>query len=114
MTRMDSILKKLKLLLLPKKRRIYVVLQGKLKGEWLVRIKDDVFFSLPDKYIRNIPEKDFVWGLQNNVIEAVDVLPKLIYNVCLAEYNLKATDEQRNNTLSRWEQHDSPDTLDRE
>ena len=111
---MDSILKKLKLLFLPKSRRIYVVLHGRYKGEWLVRIKDDVFFSLPDKYVRNISKKDFNWGLQNKVLEPVDVLPKAIYNVCLAEYNIKATDEQRNNALNRWEQHDSPDSLDRE
>jgi len=62
-----------------------------------------VFFSLPDKFIREIAAKDFDWGIQNKILEPVDVLPKKVYNVCIAEYNLKATDEQKNNALNRRE-----------
>ena len=111
-----TIIKKLKLFFLPKHRHIYVVLNGKLKGEWLVQVKkteeETTFFSLPDKYVRVISTKDLEWGFNNKVLEPVDVLPKSIYNVCVAEYNLKATDDQRNNAFNRREQHTSPDSLD--
>lgn len=114
----STLIKKLKLLFLPKKRRIYVVLQGKHKGEWLVRMKDtpeeEIFFSLPDKYIHTISKKDLDFGFKNKIIEPVDVLPEPVYNVCLAEYNHKATDVKQNNALNRREQHASQDSLDSE
>jgi hypothetical protein len=114
----STLIKKLKLLLLPEKRRIYVVLEGKLKGEWLVKVKDSaeesIYFSLPDKYIRTINNKDIDFGLKNKIIEPVDVLPERVYNVCVAEYNHKATDVKQNNALNRREQHASPDSLDSE
>lgn len=110
----STLIKKFKLLFLPKKRRIYVVLEGRYKGEWLVQVNQEVFFSLPDKHVRNIPLKDFEWGLQNKVLEPVDVLPKRVYNVCVAEYNYKATDVGQNHTLNRREQHPTPDSLDSE
>jgi hypothetical protein len=102
-----TILTKFKLKFLPERRRIYVVLEGQYKGEWFLKIKQEkdnvIFFSLPDKNIRTIPLKDFTWGLQNKVVEPVDVLPEKVYNVCLAEYNLKATDVQKNNAINRRE-----------
>lgn len=103
-----------KLTFLPRERRIYVVLHGRYKGEWLVKVSEGVYFSLPDKYIRKMPQKEFEWGIKNKVLEAVDVLPKGVYNVCLAEYNLKVTDEQYNNALNRREQHLTQNTLDSE
>jgi len=106
-----TLIKKIKLSLLPKKRRIYVVLQGHYKGEWLVQVNENAFFSLPDKHIRNISLNDFKWGLQNKVLEAVDVLPKGVYNICIAEYNLKATDARQNYTFNRRKQHPTPDSL---
>jgi hypothetical protein len=111
----SSVIKKLKLAILPKRRRIYVVLEGKYKGEWLVQVKETtdtiVCFSLPDKFVREIPKKEFIWGIINKLLDPVDVLPKSIYNVCLAEYNHKATDEQRNNALDRRKQHSPSDPL---
>jgi len=84
------LIKKIKLRLLNKNRYIYVVLQGKFKGEWLVKIKESeeecTFFSLPDKHTRIIPKTEFNWGIANKVLEPVDVLPKSVYDVCLAEY----------------------------
>lgn len=107
---------KLKFLFFPKERYIYVVLEGKYKGEWLVVVKKDdketTYFSLPDKHIRKIPNKDVEWGLNNKVLEPVDVLPKRVYNVCIAEYNYTATNV--NKTFNRREQHSSPGSLDRE
>lgn len=115
--RTETIVKKLKLLFAPKYRHIYVVLEGTLKGEWLVQVKrsekEITFFSLPDKFIRNIPVKDFEWGIANKVLEPVDVLPKSVYNVCVAEYNYKITDV-KHNTTNRRKQHSTPDPLDSE
>ena len=113
---MVSIVKYLKLLCLPKHRRIYVVLRGKFKGEWLVKVDEkdstQTFFSLPDMYIRKITAKDFAEGITNKVIEPVDVLPESIYNVCLAEYNHKATNVDAHNTFNRRQQHVAQDPLD--
>ena len=112
---MERILRQIKLFFTPKNRHIHVVLEGKLKGEWLVEMKRDekeiTFFSLPDKYIRTVPIKDYTWGLQNKVIERVDALPKQVYNTCVAEYNYKITDV--NNPSNRRKQHSpssSPDS----
>jgi hypothetical protein len=114
----STLIKKIKLKILPKRRRIYVVLNGNFKGEWLVKVKDGtdkgVYFSLPDKYIREIPTKDFEWGILNKVLEPVDVLPEKVYNVCLAEYNHTATDVKRPNIIDRREQYSSPNALDSE
>ena len=115
MTLLATATKKLKLLFLSKNRRIYVVLEGRLKGEWLVKIKEEkdsiIFFSLPDKHIRTVKKQDFTWGLSNKVLEVVDVLPKSVYNVCIAEYNHKKTDVKLNNASNRWEQHLTQDSL---
>ena len=115
MTRLATAVKKIKLLLLPKSRYIYVVLEGRLKGEWLVKVKEEkeelIFFSLPDKHIRTIKKADFNWGIANKVLELVDVLPKNVYNVCVAEYNYKKTDANLNNASNRWEQHLTQDPL---
>jgi hypothetical protein len=109
----STVIKKIKLFFGPKRRYIYAVTNGTYVGEWWVQIppssyfkqedKPLKFFSLPDKFIREIPIKDFNLGITNKVIEPVDVLPEPIYNVCLAEYNHKATDEQLNNAISRRE-----------
>lgn len=115
MIRLATIVKRLKLFFSPKNRLIYVVLEGTFKGEWLVRVKEEkdyiVFFSLPDKHIRLVKKSDFTWGIANKVLEVVDVLPKSVYNVCVAEYNLKKTDVDLNNTLNRREQHLASHTL---
>lgn len=81
---------KFKLRFLAANRRVYLVTDGSYKGEWLVQVSKTightVFFSLPDKHERIIPDKDITWGITNKVIIPVDVLPKRIHNVCLAEY----------------------------
>ena len=93
---MDTVFLKLKLLFSSKNRYIYVVLHGKMKGEWLVRVGQDkdniIFFSLPDRYIRTVPIHDFEWGLKNQVLDIADVLPKNVYKSCIAEYNYRATE----------------------
>ena len=101
-------------------RALYVVTDGVYKGEWLIRIKpgpeESVYMSLPDNFTRIIPNKDFKWGLANKVIEVVDVLPKPVYNVCLANYGQRkpSSNEQRDNSSDRREQHPTPNPLDRQ
>ena len=101
-------------------RALYVVIDGVYKGEWLIRIKpgpvESVYMALPDNFTRIIPNKDFEWGLTNKVIEVVDVLPKPVYNVCLANYGQRKSqpNEQRSNSSDRREQYSAPDTLDRQ
>lgn len=109
----DLILR-IKLLLLSKNRRVYLVLDGSYKGEWLIQVSKtfghSVFFSLPDKFERIIPDKDIQWALQNKVIVPVDVLPKKVYNVCVAEYE----HAKRNNTSDRRQQRATSRSLDRQ
>ena len=97
-------------------RTLYVVTEGTYKGDWLVKVKpgpeESVYMVLPDKEARIIPNKDFEWGLANKVIEVVDVLPKAVYNVCLANFGQTKTNAQRSNTASRRQQHSPQDSLD--
>jgi hypothetical protein len=116
---MGSLLKKIRSLFSSKQHHIYVVTQGVYKGEWLVRIKQDkdtsLFFSLPDKHIRSIDNKEIEWGLSNKVLEIGGVLPQDVYNVCLAEYSeqlIKASkNESKTNTSNRRKQHSTPGSL---
>ncbi len=104
---------KLKLLLLPTHRRVYLVQDGKYKGEWLVQVsktfEHTVYFSLPDKFERVIPDRDVKWGIANKVIIPVDVLPKRVHNVCLAEYE----HTKHTNPIDRREQRAPSRSLDR-
>lgn len=108
-----DLITKFKLIVLPSSRKVYLVTDGLYKGEWLVRVSKTfdhtVFFSLPDKYERIIPDKDVAWGIANKVIIPVDVLPKKVHNVCLAEYELT----KRTNSTNRREQRSAPRSLDR-
>ena len=112
-TAITALITKLKLTLLPVSRRVYLVTDGSYKGEWLVFVSKTfnhtVFFSLPDKYERIIPDKDIKWGLANKVLIPVDVLPKRVHNVCLAEYELS----KRTNTSNRRQQRPASRSLDR-
>ena len=112
-TAITDLVIKLKLTLLPSSRRVYLVTDGLYKGEWLVRVTKTfghtVFLSLPDKQERIIPDKDMTWGITNKVIIPVDVLPKRVHNVCLAEYEYA-----KRNPVNRRKQHPSSRSLDRQ
>jgi hypothetical protein len=107
-------LTKIKDYFFPKERRIYAVLQGTYKGELLVPVSFvpdyTVFFSLPDRHIRTIPNKEIQLGLQNKVLEVVETLPKTIYNNCLEEYKYKL--KQDDDALNRRKQHPTQGVLD--
>jgi hypothetical protein len=118
---LKTTVRKIKELFTSKNRRLYVVLEGSYKGEWLVPVSygpgQIVFFSLPDKHIRIIPSKEVEKGLQNKILDIVDILPKKVYNTCLAEYELKIKQDaqnvntKQNNTPDRRKQHPSSSVL---
>jgi len=112
---LKTILNKIKSFFFPKERSIYVVLQGVYKGEWLVPVSYGpgvtVFFSLPDRHIRTIPNSEIESGLKNKILDLVDVLPKSVYNSCIKEYNLKL--KQDDDALNRRKQHATSSVLDR-
>jgi hypothetical protein len=111
-----TILTKIKSLFAPKERSIYVVKEGQYKGEWLVPVAFGpgitVCYSLPDKYIREIPNTEIESGLQNKVLDLVDILPKDVYNVCLEDYK-QHLKKQNDNPPDRRQQHSSQSVLDR-
>ena len=111
-TAITALIIKIKFAVLPVSRRLYLVTDGNYKGEWLVQVSKTlghtVFFSLPDKHERIIPDKDVLWGIANKVIIPVDVLPKRVHNVCLAEY-----EHSKRDSSYRRKQHSSPRSLDR-
>jgi len=112
---LKTIISRIKRYFNPPERSIYVVREGTYKGEWLVPVAfppgETVFFSLPDRHIRHIPNKEVQEGLKNKIIDLVEILPKNVYNTCLAEYQLKL--KQNDNTPDRRQQHSSQSVLDR-
>jgi hypothetical protein len=112
-TSLETTLKRIKDYFYPPERSIYVVKEGTFKGEWLVPVSytpgHTVFFSLPDKHVRTVPNTEVASGLQNKILEIVDVLPKGVYNTCLEEYKLKL--KQDDNTPDRRQQYPSPGLL---
>lgn len=113
---LKTIISRIKRHFYPPERSIYVVREGTLKGEWLVPVAfppgETVFFSLPDRHIRHIPNKEIQEGLKNKIIDLVEILPKDVYNTCLAEYQLKL--KQNDNTPDRRQQHPTPGVLYRQ
>jgi len=112
---LKTLLKRIKEYFYPPERSIYVVKEGVYKGEWLVPVAFGpgitVFFSLPDKQIRDIPNTEIQEGLEKNIIDLVDNLPKGVYNVCLEEYKLKL--KQNDNSPDRRQQYPAQSVLDR-
>lgn len=125
-TAITDLVIKFKLKFFPAERRVYLVTDGLYKGEWLVQISKiinhTVLFSLPDKHERIIPDKDMQWGIANKVIIPVDVLPKRVHNVCIAEYehfkHTHPTDRRKQHapsrSLDRKKYKDSLDELTRD
>ena len=112
-TSLKTILTKIKDKFYPPERNIYVVREGTFKGEWLVPVSFTpgftVFFSLPDKHIRTIPNEEIDKGIKNKIIDLVETLPKGVYNTCLAEYKLKL--KQDDDASNRRQQHPSSGVL---
>lgn len=80
-------------------RNILFVRHGVHKGEFLVevdRIADErIFLALPDKNIHKVKDKEVETGLRKKVLLVVEKLPRAVYNVCLKEYKLLTSEQQR-------------------
>jgi hypothetical protein len=113
-TGLKTILTRIKEYFYPPERSIYVVREGTFKGEWLVPVafvpNHTIFFSLPDKHIRTIPNTEVEEGVNKNILDLVEILPKRVYNTCLAEYKLKLKQEN-DNALNRRQQHPTQGVL---
>jgi len=82
-------------------RNILFVRHGVHKGEFLVEVDCDkdtkTFLGLPDKTIHKVPCEDVRKGIAKKVILVVEKLPRSVYNVCVEEYKLIKSEQQRIN-----------------
>ena len=69
---------------------VYAITGGTYLGEFFVYIektgKDYFFLSLPDMEIRSIPYDKCKTGLENRLMDLVEILPDDVHEVCLAQY----------------------------
>ena len=67
---------------------------GKYLGEFFVYMEQTedmmIFLSLPKMEIRKVPKEKFKYGIDNNVLEFQEILPKKIRLVCIEQYNKNA------------------------
>ena len=75
---------------LPKKRGIYAVVTGTYVGELFAYVeergKSFRFLSLPKMIIREVPEDNFEFAIDNNIMEYVEQLPRDVYRVIEAQF----------------------------
>lgn len=77
----------------PKFRGVYGVIHGSHRGELFAYIREDrekeayEFLSMPKMVTKVVPIKSFEFGMENNIIEFIEVLPVDVHDVILAQYN---------------------------
>ena len=66
----------------PKRKVVYAVRDGKLRGEFLVLVDEDeknwtffAFYNLPEFYLRHIPKNEFETGIKLGIVDEVETLP---------------------------------------
>ena len=76
---------------IPKRRYLYAVKNGDHAGKFIAYIdtlKDEYcFLSIPGNDKLKIPIKDFETGIDANLVSFVEVLPKNVYKVIVAQHN---------------------------
>jgi hypothetical protein len=74
----------------PSKRSVYAVTGGKYLGEFFVfmeKTDDSVcFLSLPKMKVRKIPIDNFLFGVDNKILDKIEKLPRNIYKTCRSQY----------------------------
>jgi hypothetical protein len=74
----------------PKHRDVYAVASGEYAGEFLVYMEeiDDNFrfLSLPDMTVRTVPKHDVYSGIETNILNKVEKLPRDVHFVCCEQY----------------------------
>lgn len=75
----------------PYKRQLFAVTTGDYVGEMLAYMKtfDDkyAFLSIPKLAIRLIPRDKFQFGLDNNIVELVEILPRNVFKLLKQQFN---------------------------
>ena len=75
----------------PKTRQLYAVTGGKYLGECFLYIKtesEDIhFLSLPSMESRVVTAEKFKYGLENKILDPIEVIPTDVYNLCTEHYN---------------------------
>jgi len=70
--------------------QLYAVTQGTYKGSNLVVIQPGSnnikFLDLPDMIAREIPRSEVVDGIDNNILELLELLPVDIIEICTKQY----------------------------
>ena len=73
-----------------KERYLYAVKHGDHAGKFLAYIKSDTtthfFLSIPGNEKLEIPIADFNNGIDNKIVDFVEVLPRNVYKVIKAQY----------------------------
>lgn len=76
---------------IPKRGYIYAVSTGAYLGKFFVYIEEDkehkMFLTIPDMQRELVIHDDFKAGLDNNILEFQEILPKKICSVCESQYN---------------------------
>ena len=74
----------------PRRRDVYAVTGGDYVGEFLVYMEEInnnfCFMSLPDMKIRIVPKHDVYSGIESDILDKVEKLPRDVYLVCCKQY----------------------------
>jgi hypothetical protein len=74
----------------PFNRESYAVSHGIYCGEFLIFMEEEGeyfnFLSLPNMLIREVPKDDFRKGLENAIIERVEIIPRAYYKFLQKQY----------------------------
>jgi hypothetical protein len=74
----------------PDKRNTYAITTGDYVGEMFIYIKSTdthyEFLSIPKNINRSVPKEKFELGLQSNIIEFVERIPRSVYRVIRAQF----------------------------
>lgn len=80
-------------------RLLFFVKYGNYKGEFLLEMEynnnECILLSLLNKKVHRLSIKEFDEGLKKKVLEAVEKLPRCVYNICFAEYQLIQREQQK-------------------
>lgn len=74
----------------PEKYKAYAVTRGTYLGEmlfWVETIgKNHCFISVPKNINRDIPQDKFKFGIENKILDIVDIIPTNVFEILQAQY----------------------------
>ena len=74
----------------PKERYLYAVKNGDYAGHFIAFINridsKYIFLTLPNNQKLEVPIKDFEEGIEKELLEFVEVMPKYVFKVIKAQY----------------------------